>query len=150
MEVAARAAKPADLSSIRSLLTSMDLTVAGVGQDLDHFLVVEDAGKIIACAGLETYGFYAFLRSVAVHPYYRKRGVATSLVTRLVEQARQEGFHAVYLLTTSAEAYFRRLGFATIPREDADPSVKQSAEFAEGVCATARAMVLPLAAVAKH
>jgi len=150
MAVAARAAKLGDLPSIRSLLTSLELTVAGVGQHLEHFLVVEDAGKIVGCAGLETYGFHAFLRSVAVRPEYRERGLATSLVTRLIDQARQERLYAVYLLTTAAEAYFRRLGFETIPREAVDPSVKQSAEFGEGVCATARAMVLPLAAVAKH
>ncbi len=150
MEVAVRTAKQADLTSIRSLLTSVDLTVAGVGQHLERFLVVEHAGEIVACAGLETYGFHAFLRSVAVHPAYRKRGLATSLVTRLVDQARQARVHAVYLLTNSAEAYFRRLGFTTIPREDVDPSVKQSVEFTEGVCATARAMVLPLPPAAKH
>ncbi len=136
MEVSVRAAKPADLPSIRSLLTSVDLTVAGVAQDLDHFLVVENAGKIVACAGLETYGFHALLRSVAVHPQYRNRGLATSLVTRLVDRARQDRLHTVSLLTTTAEAYFRRLGFATISRADVDPGVTQSAEFAEGVCAT--------------
>jgi amino-acid N-acetyltransferase len=150
MAVAVRAAKQGDLPSIGLLLSLVDLTVAGVDQHLEHFLVVEDGGKIVACAGLETYGSHAFLRSVAVHPHYRKRGLATSLVTRLVDQARQDRLRAVYLLTTSAEAYFRRLGFATIPREDVDPRVKQSAEFGEGVCATARAMVLPLQAIAKH
>jgi amino-acid N-acetyltransferase len=103
MAVAVRAARQGDLPSIRSLLTSLELTVAGVGQHLEHFLVVEDAGEIVACAGLETYGFHAFLRSVAVRPQYRERGLATSLVTRLIDQS-----------------------------------------------ATARAMVLPLAAVAKH
>lgn len=76
----------------------------------------------MACAGLETYGFHALLRSVAVHPHYRNRGLATLLVTRLVDQTRQDRLHAVYLLTTSAEAYFRRLGFETIPREDVDPA----------------------------
>lgn len=122
MNVAVRTAGQVDLPSIRSLLTSVDLTVAGVGEHVDHFLVVEDAGKIVACAGLETYGFHALLRSVAVHPHYRNRGLATLLVTRLVDQTRQDRLHAVYLLTTSAEAYFRRLGFETIPREDVDPA----------------------------
>lgn len=122
MNVAVRTAGQVDLPSSRSLLTSVDLTVAGVGEHVDHFLVVEDAGKIVACAGLETYGFHALLRSVAVHPHYRNRGLATLLVTRLVDQTRQDRLHAVYLLTTSAEAYFRRLGFETIPREDVDPA----------------------------
>jgi N-acetylglutamate synthase-like GNAT family acetyltransferase len=110
MNVAVRPAGQGHLPSIRSLLTSVDLTVAGVGEHVDHFLVVEDAGKIVACAGLETYGFHALLRSVAVHPHYRNRGLATLLVSRLVDQTRQDRLHAVHLLTTSAEAYFRRLG----------------------------------------
>ncbi|OLC28876.1 MAG: hypothetical protein AUH31_08040 [Armatimonadetes bacterium 13_1_40CM_64_14] len=150
MEVVVRGANQGDLPSIRSLLTSVNLTVAGVGEHLEHFLVVEDAGKIVGCAGLETYGFHALLRSVAVHPHYRNRQLATSLVTRLVDQARKDRVHAVYLLTTTAELYFRRLGFATIPREDVDSSVRQSAEFSDSICATAPAMVLPLRAVAKH
>ncbi len=150
MEAAVRNVKQGDLSSIRSLLTSLDLTVLGVSQHLKNFLVLEDAAKIVACAGLETYGFHAPLRSVAVHPHYRNRGSATLLVTRLVDQARQDGLHAVYLLTTTAEAYFRRFGFDTIVREDVHPSVVQSVEFGEGVCATARAMILPLQTAAKQ
>ena len=149
MNVAVRSAKQSDLPSLRALLTSVGLTVAGVGQQMDRFLVVEDGGQIVACAGLETYGSLALLRSVAVRPHYRNRGVAALLVTRLVEQARQDRLDTVYLLTTTAEAYFRRFGFDTILREDVDPSVQQSAEFGEGVCVTARAMILPLAAAPK-
>ncbi len=74
MNVAVRPAGQGDLPFIRSLLMSVDLTVAGVGEHVDHFLVVEDARKIVACAGLETYGFHALLRSVAVHPHYRTEG----------------------------------------------------------------------------
>jgi N-acetylglutamate synthase-like GNAT family acetyltransferase len=127
------------------LLTSVDLTVAGVGQHLHRFLVVEDAGEIVACAGLEIYGRYALLRSVAVDPSYRNRGLGASLVTRQVDRARSEGVRQVYLLTTTAEAFFRRLGFDTVPREDVDPTVRQSTEFGDAACATAPAMVLPLA-----
>src|SRR5712692_7011210 len=96
MAVAVRAAKQGDLPSILSLLTSLELTVAGVGQHLEHFLVVEDGGKIVGRAGLETYGFHAFLRSVAVRPQYRERGLATSLVTRLIKRARRDCTRSTY------------------------------------------------------
>lgn len=145
MNGAVRAAQDADVPSVRALLTSLDLPVAGLDPHLRSFLVVEDAGEVVACAGLETYGSYALLRSVAVHPGYRDRGLAASLVRQLVDHARNENVQAVYLLTTTAEDYFRRLGFGVIPREAVEPVVTQSAEFGPGVCATARAMVLPLA-----
>jgi amino-acid N-acetyltransferase len=144
MEPHVRTAQLADLASVERLLTSVDLTVAGVSEHLLRFLVAEDAGEIVACAGLEIYGPHALLRSVAVHPRNRNKGLGTFLVTRLVDQARRDGVRFVYLLTTTAEEYFRRLGFGPIGREDVDPALRQSAEFDERVCATARAMVLSI------
>jgi len=50
----------------------------------------------------------------------------------------------VYLLTTTAQQYFQRLGFETVPREAVDPAVTASAEFGDSCCATAVAMRLAL------
>ncbi len=150
MGISVRAAQHGDRRSVERLLTSVNLTAAGVGRQLHRFLVVEDAVEIVACAGLETYGHCALLRSVAVHANYRHRGLATSLVTQLFDQARLEGVQRIYLLTTTAEAYFRRLGFAVMARERVDPAVQQSAEFGDATCATARAMQLSLPGSAKR
>lgn len=140
-----RAAQRDDLPAIEALLASLDLTAAGVGEHLHQFLVAEVTGGVVASAGLEVYGAAALLRSVAVDTSHRGRGLARSLITRLLDQARRSGVRDVYLLTTTAEGYFGRLGFGAIPREAVDPSVQHSAEFGDRLCATARAMRLRLA-----
>lgn len=139
-----RAARCEDLSAIEALLASLNLTAAGAGAHLHQFLVAEDGGRVVGSAGLEIYGTCALLRSVAVAPSHRRRGLAKSLVTNLLDQAHRSDVRDVYLLTTTAEGYFGRLGFGTIPREAVDPAVQRSAEFGDRLCATASAMRLRL------
>ncbi len=139
-----RTAGSGDLPTIEALLASFDLTTAGVAGSLGGFLVAEDGGQIIAMAGLEVYGTGALLRSVAVRSDHRNRGIAKTLVTRLVDHARDAGVREVYLLTTAAKAYFERLGFDAVSRAIVDPAVTRSAEFGDSLCATAVAMRLTL------
>lgn len=142
MTVRIREAVAADLSKIEDLLRDADLTTAGVGEQLSGFLVGEVAGEVIAAAGLEIYGPSTLLRSVAVRPDYRQRGLASLLVRQLLDRAHQVGAHAVYLLTTNAEGYFSRFGFTPIDRGAVDPPVTRSAEFGDACCATAQTMRL--------
>lgn len=144
MAVRIRVAQRDDLPAVGALLKSFDLTAAGVEEHVHEFLVAEDTGEIVASSGLEVYGSGALLRSVAVHPDYRNRGLAKGLVTQLLDRARRAGVRDVYLLTTTAEAYFRRMGFATVARTDVDDAVRQSAEFGDSLCAGAVAMRLRL------
>lgn len=139
-----REARAQDLGGVESLLRSFNLAVAGVAQQLPGFLILEDAGRIVASAGLELYGTAALLRSVAVAEEYRNRGLAEAMVNRLVDRARSKGVRAVYLLTATAQQYFHRLGFETVPREAVDKAVTASAEFGDSCCATAVAMRLAL------
>ncbi len=141
---AIRTARQQDLPAVEALLRSFNLATAGVSQHLPGFLVLEDAGLIVASAGLERYGTAALLRSVAVREGYRNRGLAKTLVGRLLNSARSDGVREVYLLTTTAQHYFQRLRFETVPREAVDPAVTNSAEFGDRCCATAVAMRLVL------
>ncbi len=145
-----RSAHPGDLSEIRRLLASADLTTAGVGDHLGAYEVAEDDGRIIGSAGLEVYGSAALLRSVAVEPAHRNRGLARELVRRLIARAAAGGVDEVYLLTTTAAGYFQRFGFEAIARDDVTPAVRASAEFGDGLCATAQAMRLRLSAGGEH
>ncbi len=144
MPGAIRTARQQDLPALEALLRSFNLATAGVSQHLPGFLVLEDAGLIVASAGLERYGTAALLRSVAVREGYRNRGLAKTLVGRLLNSARSDGVREVYLLTTTAQHYFQRLRFETVPREAVDPAVTNSAEFGDSCCATAVAMRLVL------
>lgn len=139
-----RAAAERDLPAIAALLESFDLTTAGVAESMSGFLVAEEAGQVIALAGLEVYGTGALLRSVAVRADHRKSGLAKTLVTHLLDRARHAGVREVYLLTTTAKPYFERLGFDPVSRAAVDPAVTRSPEFGDRLCATAVAMRLIL------
>lgn len=91
-------------------------------------------------AGLETYGDVVLLRSVATEARSRGQGVARALCESVLEEARARGARQAYLLTETAEGFFKRLGFETVPREAADPRLSASAEFQDGRCASAKLM----------
>jgi amino-acid N-acetyltransferase len=135
-----RGATSADTESIERLLVEADLPVAGVADALDEFLVAEEAGRVVAAAGLERYGDDALLRSVVVDRVARGRGVARHLVDEVLARAAARGVGDVYLLTTTAEGWFAGLGFEPVDRVAVPPAVRASAEFAS-ICPASAAVM---------
>lgn len=135
-----RPATGQDLASVTALLRETGLPTAGVAESLPHFLVAEHEGEMVAVAGLELYGSSGMLRSVAVHPTWRGSGLARQLIDRLLADAQQRGIQDIYLMTTTAEHYFPRFGFACIARTDVPGAVKESVEFREACPASALVM----------
>jgi amino-acid N-acetyltransferase len=143
MDLPARPATQADLPALERLLEDTGLITAGVRAHIGDFLLVEDGGRLIASGGLEQYGPYALLRSVAVIPAYRNRGAARYLVSRLLDRAAAQQVQCVYLFTSTAPAYFRRFGFVPILRGEVAEPVRASEEYGE-CCSGAETMVLRL------
>ena len=139
-----RMASRADLPSVETMLGAADLPVAGVAEFIDGFVVAEVDGDLVGVAGLESHGEDGVLRSVVVSPSFRGRGLGARLTERVLEAARAVGLRRLYLLTTTAEAYFPRHGFRRIERADASEAVQQSVEFREACPASAVSMVLEL------
>ena len=131
--LAVRPAEGRDLASVHAFLEAEGLPVAGVEEWLPDFLVAEHENQIVGVAGLELYEASALLRSVAVRSDWRGTGLGRELVDRLLSEARERGIHDVYLLTTTAEHYFPRLGFGCISRDQVPEGVRSSAEFT-GAC----------------
>ncbi|TDX31588.1 acetyltransferase (GNAT) family protein [Modicisalibacter xianhensis] len=52
-----------------------------------------------------------WLASVFVHPEWRGQGIASRLVRRVEEEARQAGLERFYLYTPDQQALYRRLGW---------------------------------------
>lgn len=128
-----RRATAADHEAVAALLRSADLPLDGVAGWLDRFWLAEDSARVIGAAGMERYGASGLLRSVAVAPEWRSSGIGRTLVERVLEDGRAAGVREVYLLTTTAEHYFPRLGFACVRRDTVPPAVQVSAEFT-GAC----------------
>lgn len=128
-----REATNRDLDAVESLLSANNLPLDGVKENFSSFVVAEDRGKIAGAIGLEKFGSAALLRSAVVSPDYRGSGVGRRLVEHLLERAEKEGIEDLFLLTTTAENYFPRFGFARTNRLAVPAAVRASAEF-QGAC----------------
>ncbi len=74
-------------------------------------------------------------------------GLGAALLAHAERAARQRGIAALYLLTTTAEAFFAQRGYARIPREAVPPILCQTAEFAALCPASAVCLTKALAAL---
>jgi arsenite methyltransferase len=147
--MAAGSVRPAtrgDLPAVEALLRAAELPVEGVADQFDDgYVVSETAGEIVGVAGLEVYGGYGLLRSVATAPGWRGRGVAESLVSDRVEWGAARGLRAIYLLTTTAPQYFEGRGFTVVARDAVPAAVARSTEFTSTCPSSAIAMELRVA-----
>jgi N-acetylglutamate synthase-like GNAT family acetyltransferase len=135
-----RPATPSDLAAVERLLTASSLPLDGVREALGTFVVAEAGGDIVGVAGLEICCDNALLRSVAVQPAWRSRGLGRALVTRVISDAEARGLRALYLLTTTAERYFPSFGFRTITRDEVPEDLRETAEFRDACPASATVM----------
>ena len=122
-----------DVATIKAILKANDLPIAGVDEHWRTFLVARDGRKIVACGGAEAYQVAALIRSIAVDPQYRKHGLGRRLVRQLLDRLASHGLRDFYLLTTTAEDYFKKRGFKRIERDEVHPQLLASREF-QGAC----------------
>lgn len=144
-ELAIRPAAPADLEGVLDLLRAAALPVDGVADHFpDAFVVAPaDDGGVAGVAGVERYGETGLLRSVAVRAADRGTGLGQRLSRAAISRAREAGVRELFLLTTTAEGFFPRLGFQPVAREALPAALVGSAEL-RGAC-PASAVALRLA-----
>ena len=140
-DVVLRPMRPEDLGPALALLREAKLPLQGVEAQPDAYTVAESAGEIVGLAGLERYGRDGLLRSLAVAPGWRGRGLGGALTGEILARADREGLDAVYLLTETAADFFPRYGFRRIERSGVAGGVRASAEFAELCPASSLVMV---------
>lgn len=136
-----RVATTADWPSIEQLLTRLSLPLEGARDHLEQFLLLENADGLMAVGGLEIHPPVALLRSIAVAPEHQGKGLGAKIIQQLIQHATAAGLNDLYLLTTTAESYFPRFGFAKTPRETLPEMLLASREL-QGAC--------PGSAVAMH
>ena len=113
---------PWSIKSIQSELTN----------PLSCWIVAEDEGKLVGYVGSQSVLGWADMMNLAVHPDYRRRGVAKTLVETLIEQlmknevtcltleVRASNFPAITLYQKMGfHEVGRRPGYYHNPREDA-------------------------------
>jgi N-acetylglutamate synthase-like GNAT family acetyltransferase len=133
---AARLAIESDWPTVSDLLSVSGLPLAGAHEHIASFLLIEVERQLAGCIAVERYGEdgkFGLLRSCAVDKNYRNQGLGIALTDAAITHARQTGVKQMVLLTTTAENFFPRFGFAVITREEVPPPLKASAEF-QGAC----------------
>lgn len=124
------AALRGDEPAIRSLLESAGLVTADLTPGgLKHFLVVVDSGTAIGVVSVEIFGEVGLLRSLAVQDPARRQGLGRQLCVAAETFARDEGVNELYLLTTTAEAFFTACGYRPSQRELAPPAIRRTEQF---------------------
>ena len=144
MSIALRDATPDDWPAIASLLRVNHLPTEGFPESVSAAVVACDGNEVVGVAGLEIYDDAALLRSVVVSETARGRSLGQQLTRAAMDLAGARQVTQVYLLTTTAETFFARLGFEIIERSSIPVSVQESVEF-KGACpASAIAMCRPI------
>ena len=107
-----------------------------VASELDNkwalWLVAVEDDRVTGYIGSQTSIDETDVMNVAVHPDFRRRGIAESLIIRLVDELKMRGSHALMLevraSNTPAIALYEKLGFRQVgcrknyyrnPKEDA-------------------------------
>lgn len=126
-----RAARAQDLAAMRALLDSAGLPTQDLtSAHLETFRVAGDRdGRLAGGVGLEIVDEVALLRSLVVDPARRGTGLGHALVEAALELARERGVAEVWLLTTTADRFFERLGWRRVERAVAPAGIRATAEF---------------------
>lgn len=115
-----------------ALLAACELPTADVHEEKAlAFFGCREAGALVAVVGMETGIDSALLRSLAVTPGQRGRGLARRLVAFVEHLSGARGKERLYLLTDSAPDFFRALGYEDVPRERAPDWIRAGAQFSQ-------------------
>ncbi len=87
--------------------------------EINHFMVIERDGMIVACAALYPYrGHIAELSCLAVHPDYQAQGRGNQLLQAIERRAASNGIKRLFILTTRTAHWFRERGFRSAELSD--------------------------------
>lgn len=120
----------------QSQLPTEDLT----DEHCEHFFFSGPALAPTGLVGLEIFGDVALLRSLVVSADRRGSGLGEKLLRHAEAHATSQGVRSLYLLTTTAESFFAKRGYAKVARELAPERIKATREFSEICPATSACM----------
>lgn len=132
-----------ELPEATALLDANGLPTADLSPAI-ILLGLRDALGLEGIVGLEPYGSVGLLRSLAVRHDRRGSGLGSALVLELERLAGEHQLSELYLLTTTAEAFFAHRGYVRCGREAVPAAIRGSSEFASLCPSTATVMCKPI------
>lgn len=130
MTVVVRRATARDVPRIRALVAPLSQQRVLVAKEavayyeaLQEFRVAEVDGDLAGCGALHVmWEDLAEVRTLAVAPAHRGRGVGAALLARLLDDARELGMRRVFCLTFEVP-FFTAHGFSVIDDTPVEPEV---------------------------
>lgn len=130
-------ARAEDFDAVARLLAAAGLAHDDLRGAAVRFVVARVNGGVVGAAGAEVRGDDGLLRSLVVAPDRRRTGLGSALLRRLDAQAAGWGVKRWWLLTTTAESFFRARGFVPAARATAPALIRATGQFTGDVCASA-------------
>jgi len=115
MDIDIRKATSSDIKDIKKLLSYYTLDTETVEKNLPEFIIAVKDGIKVGCACLEVSDIIE-LRSIAILPSYRNKGIGSELVNVILKRA-AEITDKVYLRTTSP-GFFEKKGAYRIKNDE--------------------------------
>ncbi len=119
-DLVVRRARTTDVPAIKALVDIyagkilLEKNLVTLYESVQEFWVAELGGELIGCGALHVmWSDLGEVRTVAVHPDVRGRGVGHAIVDRLLDTARDLHLRRIFVLTFELE-FFSRHGFAEI------------------------------------
>lgn len=112
------------IAELEKICFSDPWSVNSIASELDNrlslWLVALEDDKVIGYVGSQTVLGETDMMNIATHPDYRKRGIATALITGLMEALEASGSHSLMLEVRAsnepAVSVYRNLGFEEVGR----------------------------------
>lgn len=135
--------KPTE-DAVKKLLASAQLpTIDITPEHLEHFFGAWSDSRLEGVVGVELFGSVALLRSLAVVTSKRGSGLGTQLLAQAERYAVEKEVHSMFLLTTTAEPYFKMRGYSPLSRAAAPQAIQKTAEFSS-ICPANSAFMVKL------
>lgn len=112
-------------------------------EQLPNFILARDGESEVGVAGLQVLGSNGLVRSVAVLPTHRSRGLGTKLLAAVEERARGQGVRQLFLLTHDAQLFFLAHGYTESSRVSAPAEIQRCSQFGSSCCGAATLMCKP-------
>ena len=133
-DVRIRTADLTDKPAVEALLRLNNLSATSILAPHTLYLIAENGGgEPVGAVGLELGTSCGLLRSATVHPQYQGKGIGTVLTTELLSAAATAGLRVIYLFSTGAGAFWRKLHFNNVPVQEIVSELPESHQVREYV-----------------
>lgn len=121
MNIKYRKANLEDTPLILDILNSASGDIEDI--KAEQFLIAEDKNKIVGCVRIKNINNFLMLASLAVLPDYRKKGIGSALVTRVIGGNAKR---PVYLFcNVKNKSFYEKFGFKTVKNGDIPENLRK-------------------------